>query len=80
MNDYDITDKYGAIVLLKGLIAEIRKQMDKKDIMFNAYQLVNECLVNDVNEIQAEIYKDFVGSIQNLAQSNNNNDKENTDD
>lgn len=80
MNDYDITDKYGAIVLLKGLIAEIRKQMDKKDIMFNAYQLVNECLVNDVNEIQAEIYKDFVGSIQNLAQSNNNIDKENTDD
>ena len=80
MNDYDITDKYGAIVLLKGMIAEIRKQMDKKDIMFNAYQLVNECLVNDVNEIQAEIYKDFVGSIQNLAQSNNNIDKENTDD
>lgn len=80
MNDYDITDKYGAIVLLKAMIEETRKQMDKKDIMFNAYQLVNECLVNDVNEIQAEIYKDFVGSIQNLAQSNNNIDKENTDD
>jgi hypothetical protein len=80
MNDYDITDKYGAIVLLKGMIAETRKQMNKKDIMFNIYQLVNECLVKDINEIQAEIYKDFVGTIQNLAQSNNNNDEENADD
>ena len=80
MNDYDITDKYGAIVLLKGMIAETRKQMDKKDIMFNAYQLINECLVNDVNEIQAEIYKDFVGSIQNLARVNDDIEKENADD
>ena len=80
MNDYDITDKYGAIVLLKGLIEETRKQMDKKDIMFKTYQLVNERLVKDINEIQAEIYKDFVGTIQNLAQSNNDIDKENTDD
>lgn len=80
MINYDITDKYGAIVLLKGMIAETRKQMDKKDIMFNTYQLVNECLVKNINEIQAEIYKDFVGTIQNLAQSNNNIDEENADD
>ena len=80
MNDYDITDKYGAIVLLKSMVGETRKQMDKKDIMFKTYQLVNERLVKDINEIQAEIYKDFVGTIQNLAQSNNDIDKENTDD
>lgn len=80
MNDYDITDKYGAIVLLKGMIQETRKQMDKKDFMFNTYQLVNECLVNDVNEIQAEIYKDFVGTIQNLASVNDDIEKENADD
>ena len=80
MDKHDITDKYGAIILLKGMIQETRKQMDKKDFMFNTYQLVNECLVNDANEIQAEIYKDFVGTIQNLAQSNNDIDKENTDD
>lgn len=54
--------------------------MDKKDIMFKTYQLVNERLVKDINEIQAEIYKDFVGTIQNLAQFNNDIDKENEDD
>jgi len=80
MDDYDITDKYGAIVLLKGIIEETRKQMDKKDIMSKTYQLVNECLVNDINEIQAEIYKDFVGTIQNLARVNDDIEKENEDD
>lgn len=80
MDDYDITDKYGAIVLLKAIVGETRKQMDKKDTMFKTYQLVNERLVKDINEIQAEIYKDFIGTIQNLAQSNNDIDKENADD
>ena len=80
MDDYDITDKYGAIVLLKAMIEETRKQMDKKDIMSNAFQLVNECLVKDINEIQAEIYKDFVGTIQNLARVNDDIEKENEDD
>lgn len=80
MDDYDITDKYGAIVLLKGIIEETRKQMDKKDIMFKTYQLVSERLVKDINEIQAEIYKDFVGTIQNLARVNDDIEKENTDD
>lgn len=58
MNDYNITDKYGAIILFKLLIGETRKQMDKKDIMFKTYQLVNERLVKDINEIQAEINKE----------------------
>ncbi len=80
MDDYDITDKYGAIVLLKGLIEETRKQMDKKDIMFKTYRLVSERLVKDANEIQAEIYKDFVGTIQNLARVNDDVEKENEDD
>lgn len=80
MDDYDITDKYGAIVLLKGLIEETRKQMDKKDIMFKTYQLVSERLVKDINEIQAEIYKDFVGTIQNLARVNDDIETENEDD
>ena len=80
MNDYDITDKYGAIVLLKSMVGETRKQMDKKDIMFKTYQLVNERLVKDINEIQAEIYKDFVGTIQNLVRVNDDVEKENEDD
>lgn len=80
MDDYDITDKYGAIVLLKGLIEETRKQMDKKDIMSNAVQLVNECLVKDINEIQADIYRDFCGTIQNLARVNDDIETENEDD
>lgn len=80
MDDYDITDKYGAIVLLKGLIEETRKQMDRKDIMSKTYQLVTECLVKDANEIQAEIYKDFVGTIQNLARVNDDIEEENEDD
>lgn len=80
MDDYDITDKYGAIVLLKVMVGDVRKKIDKKDVMFKTYQLVNERLVKDINEIQAEIYKDFIGTIQNLAQSNNDIDKENADD
>lgn len=80
MNDYDITEKYGAIVLLKSIIGETRKQMDKKDIMSKTYQLVNELLVKDINEIQAEIYKDFVGTIQNLARVNDDIGKDNEDD
>ena len=80
MNDYDITDKYGAIVLLKLMVGETRKQMDKKDVMFKTYQLVNERLVKDINEIQAEIYKDFVGTIQNLARVNGDIGKDNEDD
>lgn len=80
MNDYDITDKYGAIVLLKIMAGETIKQMDKKDIMFKTYKLVNERLVKDINEIQAEIYKDFVGTIQNLARVNDDIGKDNEDD
>ena len=80
MNDYDITDKYGAIVILKAMVGETRKQMDKKDIMFKTYQLVNERLVKDINEIQAEIFKDFVGTIQNLARVNDDIGKDNEDD
>ncbi len=80
MDDYDITDKYGAIMLLKIMAGETIKQMGKKDIMFKTYKLVNELLVKDINEIQGEICKDFIGTIQNIAQSNNDIDKENADD
>ena len=48
--------------------------------MFKTYQLVSEHLVKDINEIQAEIYKDFVGTIQNLARVNDDVEKENEDD
>ena len=80
MDDYDITDKYGAIVLLKAMIEGTKKQMNEGDIMSKTYQLVNEYLVKDVNEIQAEIYKDFIGTIQNLARVNDDIEKENEDD
>lgn len=80
MDDYDITDKYGAIVLLKGLIEETRKQMDKKGIMYKTYRLVSERLEKDINEIQADIYRDFCGTLQNLARVNDDIEKENEDD
>lgn len=80
MIDYDITDKYGAIVFLKEMLRATTEQMTNSNSMFKALQLVNECLVKDINEIQAEIYKDFIGTIQNLVQSNNDIDKEDPDD
>lgn len=75
---YDITDKYGAIVLLKGMIASIEKDVDnpKQGYMNNTFKIVRDCLMEDINEIQAEIFNEFTGNIKGLM----NQIKESEDD
>lgn len=67
---YDITDKYGAIVLLKGMIASIEKDTNnsKQDYMSNTFKIVRDCLMKDINEIQAEIFNEFTGNIKGLME------------
>lgn len=67
---YDITDKYGAIVLLKGMIASIEKDTNitKQDYMNNTFKIVRDCLMEDINEIQAEIFNEFTGNIKGLME------------
>lgn len=67
---YDITDKYGAIVLLKGMIASIEKDTNnaKQGYMNNTFKIVRDCLMEDINEIQAEIFNEFTGNIKGLME------------
>lgn len=67
---YDITDKYGAIVLLKGMIASIENDTNiaKRDYMNNTFKIVRDCLMEDINEIQAEIFNEFTGNIKGLME------------
>ena len=82
MIDYDITDRYGAVTLLKVLIQSMEKDMNepKNAFLKGSYEILIDLFKEDLAVNQAEIYKDFIGTIQNLAQSNNDIDKENDDD
>ena len=85
MTDYDITDRYGAVMLLKVLIQSMEKDMNepKNAVLKGSYEILIDLFKEDLAVTQAEIYKDFVGTIQNLARVNDDNDdieEENEDD
>lgn len=82
MIDYDITDKYGAVTMLKVIIQGFEKDMNepKNAILKGSYEILIDLFKEDFASIQAEIYKDFVGTIQNLAGVNDDIEKENADD
>lgn len=82
MNDYDITDKYGAVTLLKGIIHVFEKDMNepKNATLKGSYEILLDLLKKDFVNIQADIYRDFCGTIQNLARVNDDIEKENADD
>lgn len=82
MNDYNITDKYGAITMLKLLIQSIEKDMNepKNAILKGSYEILIDLLKKDFASIQADIYRDFCGTIQNLARVNDDIGKDNEDD
>lgn len=85
MIDYDITDRYGAVMLLKVLIQSMEKDMNepKNAFLKGSYEILIDLFKEDLAVTQAEIYKDFVGTIQNLARVNDDNDdieEENEDD
>lgn len=85
MIDYDITDRYGAVMLLKVLIQSMEKDMNepKNAIIKGSYEILIDLFKEDLAVTQAEIYKNFIGTIQNLARVNDDNDdieEENEDD
>ena len=52
----------------------------KNAFLKGSYEILIDLFKEDLAVNQAEIYKNFIGTIQNLAQSNNDIDKENDDD
>ena len=82
MNDYDITDKYGAITMLKGIIHSFEKDMNepKNAILKGSYEILLDLFKEDYASIQADIFRDFCVTTQNLARVNDDIEKENTDD
>ena len=75
MSKYDMTDKYGAIVLLKGMI-EACDTSKVPEFMKKPNELVTEKLVGVINELQADICKEFTGSIMGLAEQIKENEDE----
>ena len=82
MNDYDITDKYGAITMLKAIIKGFETDINepKNAILKGSYEILLDLFKEDFASIQADIYRDFCGTIQNLARVNDDIEKENEDD
>ena len=82
MNDYDITDKYGAITMLKAVIQSIEKDMNepKNAVLKGSYEVLIDLFKKDYASIQADIYRDFCGTLQNLARVNDDIEKGNEDD
>ena len=67
MIDYDITDKYGAIVLIKNLIDSTLKEVGKNPSMDGSLSIVADCLKTDLRELQIEVEKDFLGKLKDLS-------------
>ena len=82
MDDYDITDKYGAVTMLKTIIQGLEKDMNDPKIAMlkGSYEILIDLFKKDFASIQADIYRDFCGTIQNLARVNDDIEKENEDD
>lgn len=70
MSDHGITDKYGAIVLIKMMIATLKEDTEKKNnqTMMVANEIVIEYLEKDLADIQGEIFKEFTGMINGLSE------------
>jgi hypothetical protein len=82
MNNDDITDKCGAITMLKAVIQSIEKDMNdpKNAFLKGSYEILIDLFKKDYVSIQADIYRDFCGKIQNLARVNDDIVKEDEDD
>ena len=78
MSNYDITDRYGAVMILKAMIDSTAEQMndEKLGIMRKAFELVHNKLAQDAADIQADIFKEFTDSIVGLAEKIKENEDE----
>lgn len=78
MSNYDMTDRYGAVMILKAMIDSTAKRMndEKLGIMRKAFELVHNKLAQDAADIQADICKEFTDSIVGLAEKIKENEDE----
>lgn len=78
MSNYDMTDRYGAVMILKAMIDSTAEQMndEKLGIMRKAFELVHNKLAQDAADIQADICKEFTDSIVGLAEKIKENEDE----
>lgn len=78
MSNYDMTDRYGAVMILKAMIDSTADQMndEKLGIMRKAFELVHNKLAQDAADIQADIFKEFTDSIVGLAEKIKENEDE----
>lgn len=78
MSKYDMTDRYGAVMILKAMIDSTADQMndEKLGIMRKAFELVHNKLAQDAADIQADICKEFTDSIVGLAEKIKENEDE----
>lgn len=78
MSNYDMTDRYGAVMILKAMIDSTAEQMndEKLGIMRKAFELVHNKLAQDAADIQADIFKEFTDSIVGLAEKIKENEDE----
>lgn len=76
---YELTDYYGAMIMLRGFSQQLEKDLEKPEIqiMRNAYELVIENLQKAADDMQAELYKGFTGSIVGLFEKIKEQDDEN---
>lgn len=67
---YDISDRYGAIMLFKAIKQSCEDSMNNptQKFMQNTYKLAYEKLEKVIADIEADIYRDFTGTLTNLAE------------
>jgi len=80
MSNYDMTDRYGAVMILKAMIDSTAEQMndEKLGIMRKAFELVHDKLAQDAADINADICKEFTGTIMGLAEKLKENEDDKT--
>ncbi len=79
MDKYDLTDKYGAVMMMKALIKNLEEEIKAhpNGPLTNANKIFVEYIEKDLADIQGEIFKEFTGVINGLSESLK--DKENAD-
>lgn len=71
MDKYDLTDKYGAVMMMKALIKSIEEEIKAHPnvALTNANKIFLEYIKKDLADIQGEIFKEFTGVINGLSES-----------
>ena len=67
MDKYTLTDKYGAVMLFKMIISALKESTPNKT-MENSNEIVFEYLEKNMADIQGEIFKDFIGTINGFSE------------